>query len=885
MAKPRKQYQSCDRCRQGRRACDAVTNGANPLQRGAAQVVACSNCQKSKTKCTFNWLQQLPRGSLPERLKQKFSKDYDFVHYEQDLQPLRMPRLRPQPASPSGDMPMDAPLQPTSGHGDCHHAQDAGSTGLAIDSGSLPWTGDMLSTAAHTSGYAPQSSHSLGTSQSEFPASDDGGEEGFLLSKRLDEAGTVMTFDTWEPPSSLSSSSSSWPAHLPIVGYKLSLEIPKGIEEYVTTTHACPGHAAEIGGAPHGSFAADQPIYQPVHYSPIDFSTPSREAEVSSQELQLVQRYTKGQISRKLLQIYLESFENIPSLYFQGWNWRYMQDHTPLRGSFSFLQLAKNLDKMLDPLRRQPLSQQDSLKASNAFTYALMAFASQWLQPDQAKSAESTDQWTIHTAGTKFGEVQSPLQQELQREAEDALRSCLGLTSFQVILAQLLFSWFRKPRVADKNPFGTSPTHHESTSPRSPGAHSPLDHTVLAVRQLLSWKRDIIASANEAADSIPRRGLVLSKSIPRQGYLAFSVMFRFGVMCDTTTAVMKDRLPVIPDQESVFEIEDVEPSEYSASEAVFSANRAVSMWDSLAPESVCKFGMTAPRWPWTDEVAARVLQEVLALKNLLWRRLPVIQTSIASVSAPYDLEKHIGETCQIYQYVTKQYSDFLEDCRVHLAQLSLKLKSWYLMICSHWHLACLILARHIELIDGTCQSESVQRSLRQSSAFVWGIRKDNAYAISRVASVATLPDFCSMSCAREDKFFFFADQGALTTEPWSEVLYQSITRSCEILFFWIACTKEPSLDPDQLVWLRTNTNILDLIENVSSCIEALKYLGGRSDHIMCTAISMDLRLQELKMDTSLQTQPGGLGWRSWGQGPTYDYLFSYDHLSYSDPFF
>jgi hypothetical protein len=859
-----------------------VTNGANPLQRGAAQAVACSSCQKSKRNCTFNWLQQLPRGSLPERLKQKFSKDCDFVHYEQDLQPLRMPRLRPQPTSPSGDMPMAAPIQPASRHGDCHHAQDVGSTDLAINHGSLPRTGDMLGTAADKFDCAPQSFHWLVASPTEIPTSDVGGEEGFLLSKRLEEAGTVMTFDNWEPPSS------SWRAHLPICGYTLSAEIAKGIgrsEEYVTTTNADPGHAAEFRDALHGSFPADQSIYQPVHYFPTDLSTTSREAEASSQEFQLVQSYTKGLICKKLLQIYLESFENIPSLYFQGWNWRYMQDHTPLHGSFSFLQLAKNLDKMLYPLRRQPLSQQDSDKASNAFTYAIMAFASQWLQPDQAKSAEFTDQWAIHTAGRKFGEVQSPLQQELQRKAEDALRSCLGLTSFQVILAQLLFSWFRKPRVADKNPFGTSPTNHKSTSPRSPGAHSPLDHTVLAVRQLLSWKRDIIATAKEAADFIPQRSFVLPKSIPRQGYLAFSVMFRFGVMCDTTTAVMRDRLPVIPDQESVFEIEDVKPSEYPASEAVFSANRAVSMWDSLAPESVCKFGMTAPRWPWTDEVAARVLQEVLALKNLLWRRLPTIQTSTASASAPYDLEKHIGETCQIYQYVTKQYAEFLEDCRVHLAQLSLKLKSWYLMICSHWHLACLILARHIELIDETGQSEFVQRSLRQSSALVWGLRKDNTYAISRVASVAILPDFCSMSCAHEDKFLFFADQGALTTEPWSEVLYQSITRSCEILLFWIACTKDPNLDPDQLVWLRTNANILDLIENASGCIEALKYLGGRSDHIMCTAISMDSRLKELKMDISLQTQPADLGWRSWGQGATYDYSFLYDQLSYSDPLF
>lgn len=249
MARLRKQYQSCDRCRQGRRACDAVINGANPLQRGTAQAVACSNCRKSKRKCTFDWLQQLPRGSLPESLKQKFSKDYDFVHYEQDLQPLRMPRLRPQPASPSGDMPIAAPIQPAPGHGDCHHAQDVDSGDLAIDHGPLPRTGDMFGIAAHKSDCAAQSFHWLVANPSKMTTSDVGGEEGFLLSKRLDEVGTVMAFDNWEP-SSTSSSSSSWRAHLPFFGYTLSTE--GGSEEYVTMTNAGPGHATETQEAPHG---------------------------------------------------------------------------------------------------------------------------------------------------------------------------------------------------------------------------------------------------------------------------------------------------------------------------------------------------------------------------------------------------------------------------------------------------------------------------------------------------------------------------------------------------------------------------------------------------------------------------------------------------------
>jgi hypothetical protein len=73
----RRQYQSCDRCRKGRRGCDAVSLGIDPFGRSdpttSSQIRrrGCSGCQKFNKECTFEWLRSIPRQVLPRRLKTK----------------------------------------------------------------------------------------------------------------------------------------------------------------------------------------------------------------------------------------------------------------------------------------------------------------------------------------------------------------------------------------------------------------------------------------------------------------------------------------------------------------------------------------------------------------------------------------------------------------------------------------------------------------------------------------------------------------------------------------------------------------------------------------------------------------------------------------------
>lgn len=65
----RRQFQSCDYCRQRRKKCDAGALGIDPFSVSAQKRQSCSTCAKSLRTCTFNWLKEhkLRLAFLPPR--------------------------------------------------------------------------------------------------------------------------------------------------------------------------------------------------------------------------------------------------------------------------------------------------------------------------------------------------------------------------------------------------------------------------------------------------------------------------------------------------------------------------------------------------------------------------------------------------------------------------------------------------------------------------------------------------------------------------------------------------------------------------------------------------------------------------------------------------
>ncbi|KAJ8606778.1 hypothetical protein MRB53_040704 [Persea americana] len=84
---PRRQYRSCDRCRKGRRACDAPvarldpSSPSNSRSGKTVQQHACSRCRRLNKVCTFEWLKSLPQDDRIPRGRGESDPD---AHYSQD---------------------------------------------------------------------------------------------------------------------------------------------------------------------------------------------------------------------------------------------------------------------------------------------------------------------------------------------------------------------------------------------------------------------------------------------------------------------------------------------------------------------------------------------------------------------------------------------------------------------------------------------------------------------------------------------------------------------------------------------------------------------------------------------------------------------------------
>ena len=87
----RRQYQSCDKCRGRRRACDAAALGIDPWANGKGDSAkpnstrsACTSCQKTHSECTFHWLCKLPENALPKCIKNNRSHSLPLAHRDLD---------------------------------------------------------------------------------------------------------------------------------------------------------------------------------------------------------------------------------------------------------------------------------------------------------------------------------------------------------------------------------------------------------------------------------------------------------------------------------------------------------------------------------------------------------------------------------------------------------------------------------------------------------------------------------------------------------------------------------------------------------------------------------------------------------------------------------
>ncbi|ETN41610.1 uncharacterized protein HMPREF1541_03546 [Cyphellophora europaea CBS 101466] len=828
----RKQFTSCDACRKNRRACDAVTLGVDPLQASAGP--ACSACKKAGRNCTFEWLKGLPDTSLPRSLKRRkasapvaplvASSQVDASSDGSDESPTI-------PPDSSADQTWIQPPAPTF-HQATHLRQDDGRSFAQ-----QPANPHLASFAANSHNNWHNPAFPLANT-TQFPDND-------LSNQPTDWSSNLVPHvpnQTWH---------ASFHPHLqhprPIPGSTQHTARPKLEDTESDSIHSKPTASGRR----------------------IEYPSPALDDE-------LAQATSKRHISSQLVKIYSGSLEHALRCWtteeHSPWGYASSASFSRHRSSSdsppSYLRRIKFLDQISQPLRGKNLSIEEAKLASTSLKLAIMSFASQWtrISPSAERQSPSSPFDALSDDSVDLG-FERLMQQSLWHEARRYVKACASINTFHSIFAQMVFALVQRPHLPAHETAALSddPTTSPPLGTMQPDEERPT-YLEQALRHLLEWRRHMrkIISAPVQSGSerkIAEYQLSLQQTA-NQMQEPFEAIFWLGIMCDTTSAALNERPVVISDDDllPVPQASILPPVEYapfpgetgSDSDSETSHSRddpnTSSRSSGPAPTNVWDIDAMRHRPRLSAPTSAEaILKEGIQPKVLLWRKLGALKKLMKHPQDQRVMEQHIGSTLQAAEFWKSTYGPFMQQCINTHHQLSFNVQSWYIILAGHFHLACLLVADCIDHIDNQGWSLEGPRAARQSSYTTLKLAQVSAYSVADIAAVSTSTHPMDTSSFGSDRLLHDAiSSSALLSEPWTDVLTESFSKTFQKMYTWLSCWKgRPTIfvNTNELSWLGSNTDASDLAMKCAACVDALDVLGRKSDQAASLARSIRSQLE------------------------------------------
>lgn len=588
----------------------------------------------------------------------------------------------------------------------------------------------------------------------------------------------------------------------------------------------------------------------------------------------------------------------------------------------------QRLDRASCVLSERPLTPRESRLASHALNAVIMAFASQW---SQLGGANAPQFFNGHTGGvgqqqfqefeklinaslfdfaeTKLASFDRTLQVTLWNEAFRALQQAIGIDSFQVAFAQVIFGFTQRPlspedfqRVKNygqesKNYFGSKtcqPTEFDGGILWSDDEHSEPSVTTCSenvpefteTQELLDLDKDPL----HLRDSLMRlsaKRVKLSKIRPRfetapmiaesvssddheflEDRMTFNQLFWLVMMCDTLSAAINNRFPIVSDEDSVILVETdrktrrTQTSGRLQTGAVPNARSSISI---IAAEEITDpevednpWGMYflgrkaeasavgSVQWPFSKETASELLSEAAPVKALLYRKVKQLQNAQFRRASPAKLEQLILEALKVYEHWNRNYGNLVTTCIQHHDELPSQIQSWYSVLTSHWNLACYLMADLIEELDRSGETDERHSAIRKSCSLLFHIRRQSAFEMGDLGRVGRVRQGCSFSQMNE--FHPTVNDGALLTEPWTEIMIRSFARISVQFLTWLGEIGQQLTGDHVSLNIWAPGDLGRLYSSLADCVEALLDLGRKSDMAFLLAISLKRRMVRFKRD-------------------------------------
>ncbi|KAK5061443.1 hypothetical protein LTR84_007986 [Exophiala bonariae] len=584
----------------------------------------------------------------------------------------------------------------------------------------------------------------------------------------------------------------------------------------------------------------------------------------------------------------------------------------------------QRLDRASCVLTERPLTPREIRLASRALNTVIMAFASQW---SQLEGAKSSNLFNGHTGGlgqrhfqefeelisaslfdfaeTKLASFDRSLQVTLWNEAYQALQQAMGIDSFQVAFAQVIFGFTQRPLSSEdfqrvknygqetNDYFGSKtcqPTGSGGGVPWSDDGHTErsvsactenapefsetqelldLDKDPLHLRDSLmrlSAKRVKLSTIRPQSTRTP---ILTEKNSPDENeFLAdrmtFNQLFWLVMMCDTLSAAINNRLPIVSDEDSIILSEDrkmhrTQGSFHPQNGAIPSARSSNSIPqardDTESDVEDNPWGMYflgrhseanavgAMQWPFSKESASVLLSEAAPVKALLYRKVKQLQNAQFRRASAMKLEQLIQGALKVYEYWNQNYGKFITTCIQHHDELPPQIQSWYSVLTSHWNLACYLLSDLIEEVDQAGETDKRHSAIRKSCSLLFHIKRQSAFEMGDLGRVGRVRQDCSFS--QMNDFHPTVNDGALLTEPWTEIMIRSFARVSVQFLTWLSEIDHP-LNTSSHMWAPGDQD--RIYASLGDCVEALLDLGRKSDMAFLLAISLKRRMVRFSPD-------------------------------------
>jgi len=546
-------------------------------------------------------------------------------------------------------------------------------------------------------------------------------------------------------------------------------------------------------------------------------------------------------------------------------------------------QRVVKLDRIAQATGLIRLTRNQDQAIQKALHLSIMAFATQWAQGSRRQRESYTPDFAdgslrrqqIDTLGDFAEEFDRDLQRSMWEQARKALRDCSDLESYRLVCAELVFGLTQRPwEAGDVNDTEFSDGISVRIGRQSPvevrnsvqskveeilSREGPPVFIEAAIRKMraLKFSFDKFSCYSHGTGPMPaengyptergRTGSTMDMA-SAEDKETVRLLYWMVIMFDTLSSSMNERPVVVADEDSQHEAaQDADTETDSEPPTTKWRSRHKERWriDLFIQDNPEGPPKSQLRWPCSYDEAAEMVTRSAPVKVLLFRYVHYLQNMVRHprTSSGEPIEETIRDTLMVYRYWNITYGAFFRELIEHYDSVPARIRGWFVCIAAHWHLAALMVADLLELVDRHRLGLPESAQSRMSANTVSRIRKSSARQLSDLARVAT-PVGDMRAEPQMPDFHFAVSEGTILTEPWTMVLIQAFTKA-SLLHLWEVDDQGPRDQADVLGHGREDCR--ERLRMGEDCIRALWFLGKKSDMArnLATVLSKALKASEI----------------------------------------